>query len=142
MPFCVFLTRSRSELEPEQFDGIVARQPLPLLLRQAVEMILHNLPRMREGHVEVRIIVGPHAILLTPPWEEAGAHIILKERAVDVLVEDFARLALDRQLAIAAEALEIVVPLLEQERQPADLAFGHQQAQLWIAVERAGEDEI
>jgi hypothetical protein len=32
--------------------------------------------------------------------------------------------------------------LLQHERQPADLAFREQQAQLGMAVERAGEDEI
>src|ERR1700691_6162079 len=97
---------------------------------------------MREGHVEVRIIVGPHAILLAPPWEEAGSDVILQERAIHMFAEDFARLSLDRHRAIATEALEVVIPLLQQEGQPADLAFGHQQAQLGMAIERTGGDEI
>src|SRR5215468_9712752 len=97
---------------------------------------------MRERHVEVRIVVRPHAILLAPPGEEARADIILEERAIHMFVEDLARLALDRQFAIAPEAVEVVIPLLKHERQPADLAFGEQQAQLGMTVERAREDEI
>ena len=54
-----------------------------------------------------------------------------------MFVEDFARLALDGQLAIAAKAIKVIVPLLQHKGQPTDLAFGQQQAQLGMAVERA-----
>src|SRR5689334_17238317 len=107
----------QSEIKAEKLDGIVARQAIALLFRQTTEVILDDLPRMGERHVEVRIVVGPHAVLLTPPREKARAHVILEECAVHMLVEDFAWLALDRQLAIAPEAVEVVVPLLQHERQ-------------------------
>ena len=68
--------------------------------------------------------------------------VILEERAIDMLVEDLAGLARDRHRLVATEALEVIIPLLQQERQPADLALGQQQPQLGVAVERAREDEI
>jgi len=38
---------------------------------------------------------------------------------------------------IAPEAFEVIIPLLQHKGQPADLAFGQQQAELGMAVERA-----
>src|SRR5579885_3067441 len=105
-------------------------------------MIFHDLTGMRESHIEMRIIVGPHAVLLAPPREETGTDVILEERAIDMLVEDFAWLALDRHRAVATKPIEVVVPLLQHEGQPANLAFGQQQAQFGMAIERPGENEI
>ena len=103
----------QSEFEAEQSDGIVARQASPFFLRQATKMIFNDLPRMWERHVEVWIIVGPHAVLLAPPREEARAHVIFEECTIDMFAEDFARLALDRHRAIVTEAVEVIIPLLE-----------------------------
>src|SRR5579863_1569646 len=92
-----------SEPDAEQVDRIAVGQALSLLLRQSAQMILDHLARMRKRHVEMRIVVGPHAILLAPPREEARAHVILEERAIDVLVEDLTRLALDGHRPVATE---------------------------------------
>src|SRR6185312_7115383 len=98
----------RVQLQLEELDRIVARQPAAPLLRQAVEMIFHDVARIGEGHVEVRVVVRPHAVLLAPPGQRPRADEILEEGAVDMLLEDLARLALDRQLLLEAGALEII----------------------------------
>ena len=78
-------------------DRIIARQPLAALFRQSLQVMFDHLPRMGKGHVEMGIIIGPHAVLFAPPGEEARADIILKEGAINMLGEDLAGLALDRQ---------------------------------------------
>ena len=41
-----------------------------------------------------------------------------------------------------AEPFEIIVPLLQEEGQPADLTFSHQQLQIGVAIKGPGEDEV
>src|SRR5262245_7170073 len=62
-------------LDSEQVDRVAAGQPLALLVGQSLEVALDDIARVRERHVEMRVVVRPHAVLLAPPRERAGADI-------------------------------------------------------------------
>src|ERR1700722_20662310 len=89
----------------------------------------------------MRVVVGPHQVIVAPPRELARAREVLEPRAVDVFGEDLARQARDSQIFFGPEAFEIIVPLLENERQPAAFAFCEDDAQLRMAIEAAREKE-
>jgi len=59
-----------------------------------------------------------------------------------VLREDLAWLTGDRHRVVIAVTIKIVVPLLEKERDPTDLALGKQELELRVALEVAVEDEV
>ncbi len=130
-----------SEIEAKQPDRIVACQSLALVIWQPFKMTLDDLPRIWKSHIKVRIVIGPHAVFLTPPGESASSHIIFKESAEDVLLNNFTGLARDRKSFLEV-ALEIIIPLLQEEWNPADLTFGKQQPELRMAFKGAGENKI
>src|SRR6266550_2790347 len=49
-----------------------------------------NVAGVRPGRVLVRIIIGPHAIVATPPGEQPSADIVIEESRVDLPLEIFA----------------------------------------------------
>ena len=67
---------------------------------------------------------------------------VFKPRAIHVLVENVAGQPLDAERLFLAEALVVVVPLLQNERQPAALALGEDDPQLRVTFEHAREDHI
>jgi hypothetical protein len=68
--------------------------------------------------------------------------MVLEEGAEDVLRKELARLALDGQRLPQGIAVKVIVPLLQEERHPSDLALGEQETKFWMAIEHAREDEI
>src|SRR3954452_16097340 len=79
-----------SHLDSEQFNRITAGQPLAFLVRQPLEATFHNVARVGERHVEMRVVVRPHAVLFSPPGQRPGADVILQERTVYVLSKNLA----------------------------------------------------
>jgi hypothetical protein len=67
----------------------------------------------------------------------------LKKRGVDLRVEGLAREALEAHaLAVRTMALEVVVPLLEQERNPPDLVLDQDDLEAREAVQYAPKDQV
>src|ERR1044071_9126144 len=72
-----------------------------------------------------------------------AADRVVEERRIHLAVEIFARELFDREaLAIRAVALVVVVPLLEQERNPADLVLDQDDLQARETLQNAGEDQL
>src|SRR5262249_2904835 len=110
----IIASLSRSKIEAEKLDRIVADQPAARLIRKPLEVMLDDLPRIGKGHVEVRIVVRPHTVLFAPPGESAGPDIILEEGAEHMFREQLAWHARDCKPVLAV-ALEVIIPLLQQE---------------------------
>src|SRR5579875_3409277 len=112
------------------------------LARQIPDVAYDIFTREREGHIRMRIVVGPHQIVLTPPRELPRPREVLEPRAVNVLVEDLAGLTANRERLFVAESLKVVIPLLQDERQPTALALGENEPQLRVTIERARKNEV
>src|SRR5918995_2966472 len=98
---------------------------------------------MGPGSVAVRKIVGPHAVVLTPPREDMTANGVIEKSRVDLVVEVFAGKFFDEQpLSLGAKAFEVVVPLLQDKRNPAQLVFDEHNLQLREPFEHTGIDEV
>ena len=68
---------------------------------------------MGPSGVAMRKIIGPHAVVLTPPRQNVTADGVIEECRVDLVVEVFAGKFLDEQaLALRAVAFEVIIPLL------------------------------
>src|SRR5688572_624745 len=98
---------------------------------------------MGPSGVAVRKIVGPHAVVLPPPRENMTANRVIEESCIDLLVEVFAGTFLDEQaLALGAMAFEVIVPLLQDKRDPAQLVFHKNDFKFGEAFEHAGIDQV
>src|SRR5437773_7218148 len=93
-----------------------------------------DVPRIRPGRVLMRIVVGPHAVVSTPPREQPPAHVIVEERRIDLRLEVFTRQFIDGQLFGVSMTLKSFVALSESERHPADLVFNRDDGQCWIPL--------
>lgn len=92
--------------------------------RQIAQVAGDDLPRIRPGGIAVRKIVGPHAIVFAPPRQNMTADGVVKESCVDLVMKVFAWRFFDGQtFALGTVAFEVVVPLLQNKRNPAQLVF-------------------
>src|SRR5882762_4553692 len=101
-----------------------------------------DVPRVRPGRVRVRIVVRPHAVVDTPPIETVASYGVVEERAVDLAVEVEAWRLRDRRRVRLAEAAVVVVPLLEEEGNPADLVLNVHDLELRETLEDAVENHV
>src|SRR5918994_895610 len=93
--------------------------------------------------VAMRKIVGPHAVVLTPPRQNMTAHGVIEERRIDLVVEVFAGKFLDEQtLAVCAKSFEVVIPLLQDKWNPAKLILDQDNLELGETFEYAGIDQV
>src|SRR5213594_782321 len=98
---------------------------------------------MRPGRVAVREVVGPHAVVGAPPRQYVAADGVVEESCVDLAVEVLAGKFFQREaIAVDSMALKIIVPLLQDKRNPADLVFDQDQLQSREALQRSGEDQL
>src|SRR6266540_1854587 len=68
---------------------------------------------------------------------------VVEESGVDLVVEVFAGEFVDGQpLALRAMALEVVVPLLQNKRNPAKLVFDEDNLEFGETLEHAGIDQF
>src|SRR5687767_3912892 len=98
---------------------------------------------MGPGSVAVRKVVGPHAVVLTPPRENMTADGVIEESRVDLVVEVFTGKFFDEQpLPLGAKAFEVVVPLLQDKRNPAQLVFDEHNFEFRKTFEHTGIDQV
>src|SRR6187397_3018689 len=98
---------------------------------------------MGPGSVAVRKIVGPHAVVLTPPRQNMTADGIIEESRVDLVVEVFARTFFDEQpLSLGAKTFEVVVPLLQDKRNPTQLVFNENNFEFGETFEHTGIAQV
>ena len=78
----------------------------------------------------MREVVGPHAIVGAPPRQQVAAAGVVEECCVDLTVEILAGKFFYREaLALGSVALEVIVPLLQDKWNPAELVFDRDQLQ-------------
>jgi hypothetical protein len=74
----------------------------------------YDLAGMGPGRVAVGEVVGPHAVVGSPPRQDMAPDSVVKESGVDLAVEIFARkFFYCEAFALGSMALEVVVPLFE-----------------------------
>src|SRR5687768_7782673 len=94
-----------------------------------------------EGH-RVGEIARPHAVVLTPPSQAPGADRVIDERGINLAIEILTRWLVYREIVGCLEALEVGVPLLKHEGNPADFGLNQDQLQPRMARKYAVEDEL
>src|SRR5215510_4560450 len=87
-------------------------------------------------------IVGPHDVVLAPPLQVMTADRIVEEAGIDLVVDKFAWVLRDRWRILLAEAIVIVIPLLNDPRQPAAFVFDRDDFKLWIPLQNAVKDQL
>src|SRR5713226_1905845 len=125
-----------------EFRHVRAEKLFPNLHRQVSEIALDVFARLRPCRVPMRIVVGPHTIILAPPLEVMAGHSVPEERRVDLVPEILAWILADGRRIHATESSVIVIPLLQHEGQPADFVFHGDEFQAGVAVQYAVEDHF
>src|SRR4029077_18833372 len=90
----------------------------------------------------VRIVVGPHTVVLTPPFETMARRSVTEKRPVDLSVEIFVGIFRDRRRIHALEPVVIIIPLLEHERHPSDFILDANEPELGISVQDSIENQF
>ena len=84
----------------------------------------HHLTGMGPGGIAVGIVTGPHAVVNAPPRQRVAANRIVEKGRVHLAMEVLARQLFEREAgAVDAVAFEVIVPLLQDKRDPANLVF-------------------
>jgi hypothetical protein len=89
--FCVDLlnrTRHRNVVNPRD---VFAHEFGANVGREGAEIAGYDFAGFGPGGVAVRKVVGPHAVILTPPRQDMTADGVVKERGVDLFMKVFAR---------------------------------------------------
>jgi len=111
--------------------------------REIAQIPGDNLTGIGPGRVAVREIIGPHAVVGSPPRQDMAADGVVEESRVDLVVEVFTGEFLDGQaLALGAMAFEVVVPLLQDKRNPAKLVLDEDDLELGETLEHTGIDQF
>src|SRR4029434_3642809 len=100
------------------------------------------LSRLGPSRVAVRIVIRPHAVVLSPPLKAATRGSISEKRPIDLTVKIFARIFRNRRRIYSLEPVVIVIPLLQHERHPSDLVFNADESKLGISLHDSKEDQF
>src|SRR5579862_1895851 len=106
------------------------------------KIALDDLAGARPGRVWVRIVIGPHAVVYAPPGEVVPTNRVVEKGRRHLLGEILARLSLDGYRVAPQVSMEVVIPLLDVERDPSDLVFNRDQLEARVAIEDPIEDKF
>src|SRR5262245_65872049 len=87
-------------------------------------------------------IVGPHDVVLAPPFKIMTADRIVEEAGIDLVVDKLTWVLRDRWRVLLAEAVVIIIPLLNDPGHPAAFVFDGDDFELWIALENAVKNQL
>ena len=90
----------------------------------------------------MRIVIGPHAVVLTPPFETMPRHGVSEERPIDLTVEIFAGVFRNRRRIHTLESVVVVIPLLQHKRHPTDLVLHTDESKLRVALQNSVKDKL
>src|SRR5207247_6322535 len=89
-----------------------------------------------------RIVIGPHAVVLTPPFETMPRHGVTEKRPIDLAVEIFTGVFRNRRRIHTLESIVIVIPLLQHKRHPTDLVLHTDESKLRVALQNSVKDKL
>src|SRR6266436_8826247 len=90
----------------------------------------------------MRKIVGPHNVVLAPPFQIMAADGIVEETGIHLVTDKLAGVFRDRWRILLAEAVVVVVPLLNDPGQPAAFVFYRYDLEFRIPFQDAIENQL
>src|SRR5215510_15073616 len=106
------------------------------------DIALDDLERVGPGGIGMRKVVGPHNVVLAPPFQVVSTDRVVEEAGIDLVVDKLAWVLRDRWRVLLAEAIVIVIPLLNDPGQPAAFVFDRDNFKLWIPLQNAVKDQL
>src|SRR5579885_2848462 len=144
---------SPQKARPDENEGIVRSDLvqgcrvavcdlLTVTLRHPAEHLVDHLLRARPGAVIVRIVRAPHQDVAAGGLQCEYSWPIVLEYALYLAFEEVAgqHVRLDMPFIARTLAYKDMIHPFEEVRHPTAVALHAQQAQLWMALQHAGED--